>query len=227
MKISILTLFPEMFNGPFSESIVKRSVSKNLVSIKIVNMRDFGVGTRRTVDDTAYGGGVGMLLRVDVVRRAIDAVYDKSLTKQGQKVILLSAAGKKFDQKKAKTFSKLKHLILVCGHYEGVDYRIRNFIDLEISIGDFVLTGGEIPAMTITDSVVRLISGVLKKDATKFESFTDNILEYPQYTKPPIYEGLKVPSVLLSGNHKKILEWRKTEALKQTKRNRPDLLKAE
>jgi len=216
-----------MFNGPFSESIVKRSVSKNLVSIKIVNMRDFGVGTRRTVDDTAYGGGVGMLLRVDVVRRAIDAVYDKSLTKQGQKVILLSAAGKKFDQKKAKTFSKLKHLILVCGHYEGVDYRIRNFIDLEISIGDFVLTGGEIPAMTITDSVVRLISGVLKKDATKFESFTDNILEYPQYTKPPIYEGLKVPSVLLSGNHKKILEWRKTEALKQTKRNRPDLLKAE
>ena len=216
-----------MLNGPFSESIVKRSVSKNLVSIKIVNMRDFGVGTRRTVDDTAYGGGVGMLLRVDVVRRAIDAVYDKSLTKQGQKVILLSAAGKKFDQKKAKTFSKLKHLILVCGHYEGVDYRIRNFIDLEISIGDFVLTGGEIPAMTITDSVVRLISGVLKKDATKFESFTDNILEYPQYTKPPIYEGLKVPSVLLSGNHKKILEWRKTEALKQTKRNRPDLLKAE
>jgi tRNA (guanine37-N1)-methyltransferase len=227
MKISILTLFPEMFKGPFSESIVKRAIDKNLASVQIVNIRDFGKGVHKIVDDTAYGGGVGMLLRVDVVKEAIDSVYDKNLVKREQKVILLSAAGRKFDQRKAKTFSKLKHLILVCGHYEGVDYRIRSFVDSEISIGDFILTGGEIPAMAVTDSVIRLVTGVLKSDATKFESFSEGFLEHPQYTKPPVYEGLKVPSILLSGNHKKISEWRTKQAFSQTKKYRPDLVKGD
>lgn len=227
MRISILTLFPEMFKGPFSESIVKRAIDKKKVSIKIVNIRDFGIGRHKTVDDTAYGGGVGMLLRVDVVKDAIDSVFDKNLNTSEQKVILLKASGEKFNQRTAEKISKLKHLILVCGHYEGVDYRIRNFVDSEVSIGDFVLTGGEIPAMAITDSVVRLISGVLKDDATKLESFSEGILEHPQYTKPPSYEGLKVPSVLLSGDHKKISDWRDREALVQTKKNRPDLVKGD
>lgn len=225
MKISILTLFPEMFVGPFSESIIKRAADKNLFSINIVDIRDFGIGKHRVVDDTPYGGGVGMLLRVDVVKKVIDSVYDKKLSENEQKIILLSAAGRKFDQKKAKNFSKLKHLILICGHYEGIDYRIRKFVDLEVSIGDFVLTGGELPAMVITDSVVRLLPGVLKIDATEFESFTDGMLEHPQYTKPPDFDGLKVPPILLSGDHKKISEWREKEATSQTKNIRPDLLK--
>lgn len=227
MKISILTLFPEMFEGPFSESIVKRAIEKKLVSIKIINIRDLGIGSHKTVDDTPYGGGVGMLLRVDVVKKAIDSVLDKKIKRGEQRVILLSATGKRFDQATAGKFSKIKHLILVCGHYEGIDYRIRKFIDSEISIGDFVLTGGEIPAIVITDSVIRLTPGVLKDDATKFESFSEDLLEYPQYTKPPNFEGLKVPPILFSGDHKKIEEWRRKEALKQTRENRPDLLKAD
>lgn len=214
-----------MFKGPFSESIVKRAIDKNKVEIRIVNIRGFGIGTHKTVDDTPYGGGVGMLLRVDVVKEAIDSVCDKNLSKREQKVILLSATGEKFDQKTARQFSNLAHLILVCGHYEGIDYRIRKFIDLEISIGDFVLTGGEIPAMAITDSVVRLVKGVLKENATKLESFSEEMLEHPQYTKPPVFEGEKVPQVLLSGDHGKISEWRKKEALSQTKKIRPDLIK--
>lgn len=214
-----------MFVGPFSESIIKRAAAKNILSIQIVSIRDFGIGKHFLVDDTPYGGGVGMLLRVDVVKKAIDSVYESKLSKREQKIILLSAAGKKFDQSKAKNLSRLKHLILVCGHYEGVDYRIKNFIDLEISIGDFVLTGGELPATIITDSIVRLLPGVLKKDATEFESFTDGLLEHPQYTKPPDFNGLKVPPVLLSGDHKKISEWRERESLNQTRKIRPDLLK--
>lgn len=214
-----------MFAGPFSESILKRATDKKLVSIKIVDIRDFGLGKHKSVDDTAYGGGVGMLLRVDVVKSAIDSVYDNKLSQKEQKIILLSAGGRKFDQKKAKGFSRLKHLILVCGHYEGVDSRIRNFVSEEISIGDYVLTGGELPSMVIVDSVTRLIPGVLKENATKFESFSDNLLEYPQYTKPQVFQGHKVPSILLSGNHAKIAEWRRKEAEKLTKKIRPDILK--
>lgn len=219
MKISILTLFPNMFLGPFSESIIKRAIDNKLVEIEFIDIREFGIGKHKLVDDTPYGGGVGMIMRADVVKATIDSVRLKE-----SKVILLSATGEKYTQKKAKEFSHLSHLILVCGHYEGIDYRIRNYIDEEISIGDYVLTGGEIPAMVIADSVLRLVPNVLKEDATKYESFSDeNLLENPQFTKPPIIDGMKVPEVLLSGNHKEIESWRKTEAQKQTFKLRPDL----
>ena len=228
MKISILTLFPKMFSGPFDESIIKRAIEKNIVQVNLVDIRDFGLGSHKTVDDTPYGGGVGMLMRVDVVKKAIDQTREKNFSKKDEKVLLLSAAGTKFNQRTAMSLSKLKHLIIICGHYEGVDYRIRKFIDLEISIGDFVLTGGEIPAMAITDVVLRLVPGVLKKDATNIESFsTKNLLEYPQFTKPAEFEGQKVPEILLSGDHGKINEWRSRQAHLQTRRNRPDLIKEE
>ena len=192
MKISIITLFPEMFKGPFDSSIIKRAIDKKLVEIKFINLREFGMGRHQMVDDTPYGGGMGMILRVDVLEKAINAAKDKNLNKQEQKVILLSAHGKQFKQKIAKSFSKLKHLILVCGHYEGFDERVKKFIDEEISVGDFVLTGGEIPAMLIADSVARLIKGVIKEDSAAFESFSP-YLEYPQYTKPQEHKGLRVP----------------------------------
>ena len=225
MKISILTLFPQMFSGPFDESIVKRAIDKKLVEVEFIDIRKFGIGSHKSVDDTPYGGGVGMIMRVDVIKTAIDKVLDSSIPKNKQKVILLSAGGEKYSQKKAKSYSKLSHLILICGHYEGIDYRIRQFIDEEISIGDYVLTGGEIPAMVIADSVARLIEGVLKKDATAIESFSDkNLLEHPQYTKPVDFEGLKVPGVLLSGNHGEIHDWREKQANIETKKNRPDLI---
>lgn len=224
MKISIITLFSEMFKGPFDYSIVKRAIDNNLIKIEFINIRDFGLGKHQLVDDTPYGGGNGMVLRADVLKKAIESAKDKKLKANEQKVILLSAHGKNFDQKKAKTYSKLKNLILICGHYEGFDERIKNFIDEEISVGDFILTGGEIPAMLITDSVARLITGVIKKSSADFESFSP-YLEYPQYTKPQIFNNLKVPDVLLSGNHAKIENWRKQQSLKITSKLRPDLIK--
>jgi len=224
MKISILTLFPQMFEGPFNYSIVKNAINKKLVTISFVNLRDFGIGPHKIVDDKPYGGGVGMVLRVDVVEKAIESTKDKNLSAKSQKVILLDPRGKTFDQKKAKQLARLKHLILVCGHYEGIDERIANFVDEKISIGDFILTGGEIPAMIITDSVVRLITGTLKKKATQIESFSP-YLEYPQYTKPRLYKNYSVSKVLLLGDHKKIEEWRKKASLAYTKKLRPDLLK--
>lgn len=224
MKISIITLFPEMFKGPFEHSIVKRATDKNLISIKFIDIRDFGLGKHKTVDDTPYGGGNGMILRVDVLRNAIDNATDKKLKKSEQKIILLSAQGKKFDQKKALSFSKLKHLILICGHYEGFDERIKKFIDEEVSIGDFILTGGEIPAMLITDSVIRLVKGVIKDESSMLESFSP-YLEHPHYTKPQIYKGNSVPEILLSGNHGEINKWRKNKSLKITSKLRPDLIK--
>ncbi len=230
MKISILTLFPEMFTGPFSESIIKNAQEKNLVDINLVNIRNFGIGTHKMVDDSPYGGGIGMVMKVDVIKRAIDSVKDNSLNPNSQKVILLTADGVTYNQRIAEVYSKLDHLIIICGHYEGVDERVRQFVDEEISIGDFVLTGGEIPSMLITDSVARLISGVLKEGVTDLESFSHSdagslLLEYPLYTKPQNFEGLKVPEVLLSGDHKKIAEWRKSESIKKTQKRRPDLLK--
>lgn len=227
MKISIITLFPEMFEGPFSHSIVKNAQAKKIVSINLVNIRDFGIGRHKVVDDKPYGGGIGMVLRVDVVDAAISKTKDQRLMTKDQRVILLSAHGKTFNQEKALEFSKIKHLILICGHYEGIDERVKEFIDEEISIGDFVLTGGEIPAMLITDSVVRLIDGVLKKGATDTESFSgeSKLLEYPQYTKPNTYKNLNVPPILLGGNHGKIKEWRNKESAKTTLKFRPDLLK--
>ncbi|KKR84423.1 MAG: tRNA (guanine-N(1)-)-methyltransferase [Candidatus Woesebacteria bacterium GW2011_GWB1_41_10] len=193
MKIDILTLFPKMFEGPFAESILQRAQDKNLVEIKIHDLRAWGLTGRRTVDDRPYGGGVGMLLRVDVIDKAISKVKG-----QKSKVVLLDASGERYTQAKAKEFSKLEHLILIAGHYEGVDHRV---------------TGGEIPAMVITDSIVRLIPRVLsKKEATKIESFSEpGKVEFPQYTRPEEYKKWKVPEVLLSGNHKEIEKWRKNK----------------
>lgn len=226
MKITILTLFPEMLAGPFDHSIIRNAKEKNLVKIKIVNIRDFGIGKHKVVDDKPYGGGVGMVMRVDVLDEAIKSVRDSSFSKEEEKVVLLDPRGKVFNQEFAREFSKLKHLVLVCGHYEGFDERIRGLIDQTISIGDYVLTGGEIPAIVITDSVTRLVGGVLKEDATLHESFSDSsLLEYPQYTRPRNYNGKLVPEVLVSGDHKQIEEWKIEKAEKLTKLHRPDLTK--
>ena len=226
MTIHILTLFPKMFQGPFDESIVKRAQKKKLVKIQIHNLRDWAIDKRGTVDDRPYGGGAGMILMIQPFYDAIESLKSK-VKSQKSKIILLTPKGKTFNQKKAQELSKLDEIILICGHYEGFDERIRKFVDEEISIGNFVLTGGEIPAMAITDAVVRLLPRVLKKEeATIVESFspglaklikksspnyqlptTNYYLEYPQYTHPEEFHGLKVPKILLSGNHQKILEW--------------------
>lgn len=204
MKISILTLFPEMMKGPFDHSIIKRAVEKKLVEIEYVNIRDFGIGKHKIVDDKPYGGGVGMVLRIDVIDKALQNV------KCQERIILLDPRGEKFTQQKAEELAKLDHLILICGHYEGVDERVKNLIDESISIGNYVLTGGELPAMVIVDSVVRLIPGVLAKpQATALESFSKRgYLEHPQYTRPRSFKGWEVPEILLSGNHRKIEEWK-------------------
>jgi len=235
MKVDILTLFPAMFQGPFDESIVKRAQKKKLVKIQIHNLRDWAIDKRGTIDDRPYGGGAGMILRVEPIYNALKAL--KKLKAKNSKVILLSPKGETFNQKKAQELSKLDEIILICGHYEGFDERIRNFVDEEISIGNFVLTGGEIPAMAITDAVVRLLPGVLKKEeAIAVESFSPILkklvkksspnyqlptasyyLEYPQYTRPEDFHGLKVPKVLLSGNHQKIQEWKAQQILKINK----------
>lgn len=219
MKIDILTLFPNMFNGFLSESIIKRAINDKLVEINIIDFRKYSPFKHKQVDDTPYGGGAGMVLMCEPVVRAIeDLKTDDSL------VILTCPQGKVYKQSVAKDLKKYKHLIIVCGHYEGYDERIRNFVDLELSIGDYILTGGEIPAMAITDSVVRLIDGVIKKDSYEDDSFTDNLLDYPTYTKPVDFRGFKVPDVLLSGNHQKIDEYRRLEQIKKTKEKRPDLM---
>jgi tRNA (guanine37-N1)-methyltransferase len=223
MKIFILTLFPEMFQGTFDHSIVKRAIDKGLVTIKLINIRDFGIGKHKVVDDKPFGGGTGMIFRVDVVNKAISKIKDKKLKIEDQKIILLTPSGKTFNQKIAENFSRLKHLILVCGHYEGFDKRVEKFVDEKISVGDFITTGGEIPAMLITDAVVRLIKGTLKEGVVNKESFSP-YLEYPQYTKPRRFKNLNVPKILLSGNHKKINNWQNTQSLNYTIKSRPDLL---
>jgi tRNA (guanine37-N1)-methyltransferase len=228
MKISILTLFPEMFAGPFEQSIIKRAQLKNIVEIEYINIRDFGEGAHKIVDDTPYGGGIGMILKVDVLHKAIEKAKASYNEKREVKrlVVLTSASGKSYNQKSAKKYSGLDHLIIICGHYEGIDERILSYIDEELAIGDFVLTGGEIPAMVIVDSVVRLLKGVITEGAVEEESFSnDALLEYPHYTKPRIYNDLEVPEILLNGNHKKISEWRLEKSKEKTKNNRPDLLK--
>jgi tRNA (guanine37-N1)-methyltransferase len=210
-----------MFHGPFTESIIKRAQDKQLVEINIHNLRNWAKDTHKTVDDRPYGGGAGMVLKVEVMAEAI-----ASLKTKNSKIILLTPQGKTFNQAKAKELSKAEHVILICGHYEGFDERIREYlVDEELSIGDFVLTGGELPAMMIADAIVRLIPNVLKKeDATVSESFTDNLLEYPQYTRPEEFNGWKVPEILLSGNHKEIAKWQKEMAVRKTHSRRPDLL---
>ncbi len=232
MKITILTLFPKMISGFFEESIIKRAQDKKLIEIEIINLRDFAIDDYGTVDDRPYGGGAGMILRVDVIYKALAKVKSEKLKvknkSQNLKVLLTSPKGKIFDQKKAQEYSELNHLIIIAGHYEDVDARALDYVDEEISMGDFILTGGEIPASAIVDSVVRLIPGVLKKDqATKNESFNFNnqkILEHPQYTRPEEFMGKKVPGILLKGDHKKIEKWQMEKALKETRKKRPDLL---
>jgi len=219
MRIDILTIFPSMFDGFLNESIIKRAIDKKLVEINIVNFRDYSLDPHNKVDDTPYGGGAGMVLCCQPI---MDAVED--LKTEGAKVILLTPDGKKYDQNLAYSLSGEHHLILICGHYEGFDERIRSIVDLEISIGDYVLTGGEIPSMVIADSITRLLDGVIDKESHINDSFNNNLLDYPTYTKPKVYKGMEVPSVLLNGNHKEIDEYRKTEALKRTMERRPDLL---
>lgn len=226
LKISIITLFPETLTPILNSSILGRAQKKGLVSFEFINLREFGEGRHRVVDGRPYGGGAGMVFRADILAKALNSVKSLESRVKG-KIVLTSASGKPYKQAKAREFSKLDHLIIICGHYEGVDQRfIDKYIDEEISIGDYVLTGGEIPAMVIADSVVRLIPGVLaKEEAITNESFTENLLEGPQYTRPEEFEGKKVPNVLLSGNHSEITRWRAEKSLQKTKKIRPDLLK--
>ena len=219
MRISILTLFPEMFEGFIKSSIIKRAIDKDILDIEVINIRDFSTLNNNQVDDTPYGGGAGMVMRVDIVNDAIESVRTKN-----SKVYLMSPAGKVFNQGMAENLSKVKHLILICGHYEGIDERITNFIDGEISIGDYILTGGETASMVITDAVTRLIDGVITKESLDDESFNDNLLDYPTFTRPQEYKGLEVPEVLLSGHHENINKWRMEQRIKRTEERRPDLL---
>lgn len=244
MKISIITLFPEVFDPILNTSILKRAQQKGKVKFELINLRQFGEGKHQVVDDRPYGGGVGMILRADILAKAWSYIVNRKSPigkvrrqpiNDRRLTILMSASGTPYKQSRAKEYSKLNHLVIICGHYEGVDQRFADkYVDEEISIGDFVLTGGEIPAMAIVDSIVRLIPSVLKKEgATQEESFSNyklrttnyQFLEYPHYTRPEEFEGKKVPQVLLSGNHQKIAEWRKQKSLEKTKKVRPDLLK--
>lgn len=237
MVISIITLFPRFFDPIISSSILKRAQDNKKIKFRLINLRDYGIGKHKIVDDRPYGGGTGMILRVDVVDKAIKAAKNKKSRGAGSRfareaVILLSPKGKLFNQGLAEELSNFDHLILVCGHYEGVDERIHNFIDYEISVGDYILSGGEIPAMLIIDVVARLVPGVLEKeDATTIESFSKGnhgrILEFPQYTRPRTHKHREVPDVLLSGNFKNINKYRTEQALKVTKEKRPDLLTRE
>ena len=213
-----------MFESPFEYSIIKRAIDNKLIEINFVDLRIFGIGKHKLVDDKPYGGGNGMVLRVDVLEAAISKTINKKYTKTEQKIILTSAHGKTFNQKVAKSYSKLKHLIIICGHYEGFDERIKKFVDEEVSVGDFVLTGGEIPAMLIADTVARLVKNVIKDKSSEIESFSP-YLEYPQFTKPQAFKKISVPKILLSGNHGEIEKWRNEESIKITQKLRPDLIK--
>lgn len=218
MKIDILTLFPEMFDGFLETSIIKRARDNGYVDIEVHNFRDYSLDKHKRVDDYPYGGGAGMVLMCEPIFRAIDA-----LKKEDTLVIMMSPSGKVFKQEMAKDLSEKKHLILLCGHYEGFDERIRTIVDMELSIGDYVLTGGEVPAMAVTDAITRLIPGVITKESLDSESFNDGLLDYPNYTRPEEFRGLRVPDVLLSGHHKNIEKYRQDEQIKKTKEVRDDL----
>lgn len=235
MRIDIITLFPEFFEGFKNHSIIGRAIKAGKIEIVSHDLRDYSDDKYKSVDDHPYGGGPGMVLKVDVLHRALIAVKAKSSDHspeivQGSelnkpKVILLTPQGQVYKQKLALQLAGESNLVLICGHYEGFDERIREYVDMEISVGDYVLTGGEIPAMAITDSIVRLLPGVLGDDSSSHdESHSDGLLEYPQYTRPTEYDGKKVPEILLGGNHKQIDEWRTTQAQERTKLRRPDLL---
>ena len=222
MKIDVLTLFPDMFNGVFDESIIKRALNNGLVEINVHNIRDYSKDPHKKVDDTPYGGGAGMVLMCQPI---FDAV--KTLRSDNSKVILLTPSGKLYKQSTALDLSLEKHLIIICGHYEGFDERIKTICDMELSIGDYILTGGEIPCMVLIDSITRLIDGVIRKESYENESFSNNLLDYPTYTKPRTYEGLSVPDVLVNGDHEKINKWRKEQQIKLTEKIRPDLLRGD
>ncbi len=223
MKIDILSLFPEMFKGPLTQSIVGKAIEKQLLDVEVTDFRDYTTNKQRHVDDTPYGGGAGMLLQAQPIYDALDAIAAKN---DGLgNVILLDPVGRKFDQKVAEELSQEKHLTFICGHYEGYDERIRERVTDEISLGDFVLTGGELGAMVVIDATVRLLPDVLgNRESALGDSFSMGLLEYPQYTRPADFRGMKVPEVLTSGNHQKIAEWRNKEALRRTYERRPDLL---
>lgn len=220
MKIDILSLFPEMFEGFLTTSIIKRAIDMNIVEINVINFRDYSIDPHKKVDDYGFGGGEGMILMPQPIFDAVESLKTKD-----SKIILLTPQGITYKETMALDLTKEKHLIIICGHYEGFDERIRTLADIEISIGDFVLTGGEIPSMAITDSIVRLLPGAIKAESHQNESFNNNLLDYPVYTKPVDFRGMKVPDVLLSGHHKNIEEYRLNEQIKRTKQRRPDLLK--
>lgn len=220
MKIDILTLFPEMFS-PLKESIIKRAVEDGKIEINITNIRDFANPPHYRCDDMPFGGGAGMVMMCEPLFKAIESVK-----KENSKIFYMSPRGKVFNQVMAREMSKLEHLVLLCGHYEGIDQRVIDYFNIEeLSIGDYVLTGGELPAMVVADSIIRLIPGVIREESTQEESFSENLLEYNQYTRPAEFRGMSVPEVLLSGHHKNIEVWRKQQSIEITKKNRPDLIK--
>ena len=219
MKIDILTLFPDMFTGFLNESIIKRAIDNNKVIINIHNIRDYSKDKHKKVDDYGFGGGKGMVLMPQPIFDAVESIKDND-----SKVILLTPQGKTYKQSMAYELSSEQHLIFICGHYEGFDERIRTLADIELSIGDFILTGGEIPSMAITDSIVRLLDGVIEKESHELESFNNDLLDYPVYTRPVDFRGMKVPDVLLSGHHANINKYRLEEQIKRTSERRPDLL---
>ena len=221
MKIDILTLFPNMFEGFINESIIKRAIEKGNVSINVIDFRKYSKLNNNQVDDTPYGGGGGMVLRIEPL---YDAIMDAKKDSPDAKVILMAPDGLQYKQSMAVDLSKEKHLIFVCGHYEGFDERIRTLCDMEMSIGDYVLTGGELPAMVISDSIIRLLDGVITNTSLDSESFNDKLLDYPTYTKPQEFMSMRVPDVLISGDHAKIKAWRDEMRLKRTQERRPDLL---
>lgn len=220
MKITILSLFPNMFDGFLTESIIKRAIQNGKVEVKIINFRDYSVYNNKQVDDTPYGGGAGMVLMCDPIFRCLDEIRTPK-----SHIIILSPEGSIYNEKKARELSKYEDIILICGHYEGFDERIKTLADEIISVGDFVLTGGEIPAMLITDSIIRLLPGAITNESLESESFNENLLDYPVYTKPAVYRDMNVPDILLSGDHKKIDDYRESERIRLTKEKRPDLLK--
>lgn len=220
MKISIMTLFPEMIEGFFNDSIIKRAIEKKIVEIELINPRDYSLDKHHHVDDTPYGGGAGMVLACPSIFACHEAISKPNYT------ILLTPQGHPYKQKDAERLKDLDHLVLICGHYEGFDERIRTLADEQISIGDYILTGGEIAAVAISDSIIRLLDGAITKESAMDDSFSSGLLEYPQYTKPPVFNGMEVPSVLLNGNHELIRKYRLKEALRKTYLNRPDLLES-
>ena len=219
MKIDVLTLFPGMYDNFLSESIIKRAIDNKKVIVNIHNIRDYTVYKNNQVDDYPFGGGSGMVLMCDPIFRAIDTLKEEDTI-----VIMMTPSAKLYKESTALDLSKKRHLIILCGHYEGFDERIKSIVDLELSIGDYILTGGELPSMVVMDSIIRLVDGVISRDSLTNESFNDNLLDYPNYTKPVEYRGMKVPEVLLSGHHANIAKYRKEEQIRLTKENRPDLL---